>query len=238
MNFDRLAKAYGLLERITAGTKLQRCRMAFLGALPEPRQVLLAGEGHGRFLRECVRRFPNARIVVVDGSGTMLDVARHRLARAKAPTGRVEFVHADVARWEGADGGFDLIVTQFFLDCFPAAALAAVVARLGTLAAPDAHWLVADFQIAPSGLARWRSRVIVGLLYRFFRVVCGLEADALVVPDEALVAAGFSCHARRTSEWGLLKSEWWQRGQPSHPIAMSCRVDGVKCPSASAWVPT
>jgi len=210
MNFDRLAKAYGSLEAITAGTRLQRCRVAFLDAIPVPRRVLLAGEGHGRFLPECVRCFPHARIVVVDASAVMLEVARKRLTQPGAAA-RVEFVHADVSHWEGAGGGFDLIVTQFFLDCFPAGALARVVARLAALATPDAHWLVADFHLAAGRWARWRSRLIVELLYRFFRLVCGVEADRLIEPDAYLEDAGFCCHRRVTSEWGLLKSEWWRR---------------------------
>ena len=212
MNFDRLAKVYGAMEAIAAGGKLQSCRVAFLNAIAAPRQVLLAGEGHGRFLLECVRCFPLARIVVVDASAGMLEVARKRLRDSGGTAERVEFVHADVARWQTVGGTFDVIVTQFFLDCFPAPEQAAVVARLGALATPDAHWLVADFQLAASGLARWRCQVIVGLLYRFFRGVCGLAADRLVAPDAALEAAGFSLRRRRTSEWGVLKSEWWQRG--------------------------
>jgi len=211
MSFDRLAKAYGVLEAISAGGKMQRCRVAWLDAIPAPRHVLLAGEGHGRFLPECVRRFPDARIVVVDASAVMLDRARQRLKYLGSAAARVEFLHADVARWEAGDSGFDLIVTQFFLDCFPADALAAVVTRLAALATADAHWLLADFQIAPRGLARWRSRMIVGLLYGFFRVVCGVAADHLVAPDAELEKAGFSRRGRVTSEWGLLKSEWWQR---------------------------
>ena len=80
------------------------------------------------------------------------------------------------------------------------------------LASPDAHWLLADFQIAPTRWAGLRCRVIVGLLYGFFRMVCGLKANSLVSTDENLNKAGFHRHGRRTSEWGLLKSEWWRRG--------------------------
>ena len=39
MNFDRLAKVYGPLEAVTAGGKLQRCRVALLDAIPVPRRV-------------------------------------------------------------------------------------------------------------------------------------------------------------------------------------------------------
>lgn len=212
MSFDRLARCYGVLETITAGGKMQKCRVAFLDDIPVPRKVLLAGEGHGRFLRECVRRYPDSRIVVVDSSAGMLQVARSQLTGLESAHARVEFVHADVLEWKAPAAGFDLIVTHFFLDCFPEKSLAEVVARLGELATPNAHWLLADFQIAQSRWARLRCLVIVALLYGFFRVVCGLKADSLDSPDEDLENAGFCRHAQTTSEWGLLKSEWWRRG--------------------------
>jgi SAM-dependent methyltransferase len=191
---------------------MQRCRLAFLEDIPVPRRVLLAGEGHGRFLLECVRRYPESMIVVVDASAAMLRVATNKLKMLGSAHSRIEFVHADVLQWTPPEAGFDLIVTHFFLDCFTEKSLAAVVARLGELATPNAHWLLADFQIAPSRWARLRCRVIVGLLYGFFRVVCGLKADSLASPDEDLEKAGFCRHAQTTSEWGLLKSEWWRRG--------------------------
>lgn len=206
MNFDRLAPFYRTMERFTAGDKLQHCRVAFLGEIPEPRKVLLAGEGHGRFLPECVKRFPAARIVVVDASQRMLEIAA-----AQVNSKRVEFVLADFLKWQGPPGEFDLIVSHFFLDCFPPNELAAVVRKLGELAAPQAEWLLADFEIAPAGPARWRSRLIVATLYRFFRLVTGLKAAALIPPDRDLEKAGFTRHRRITSDWGLLKSEWWRR---------------------------
>lgn len=206
MNFDRLAPFYRLMEAVTAGGKLQRCRLAFLGEIPAPRRILIAGEGHGRFLPECAKRFPEARIVVVDSSSKMLEIARRKVA-----SDRIDFVHADVLTLIGPGGGFDLIITNFFLDCFNENELPQAIGTLARLAAPQADWLLADFEIAPCGARRWRSRAIVAMLYAFFRAVCGLRADSLIPPDPHLEAAGFSRHHRQTWEWGLLKSEWWRR---------------------------
>lgn len=206
MSFDRLAPFYRAMELVTAGGKLQRCRVAFLDEIPVPRRVLLAGEGHGRFLPECMRRFPLAEIVVVDISERMLEIARSKVA-----SDRVAYVHADFLKWNVPSAQFDLIVTNFFLDCFPEDQLATVVAKLGKLATAEANWLLADFEISRTPLAGLRGRVIVGMLYAFFRVVCGLKAKELVPPDEALAKAGFSRCGQKTYEWGLLKSEWWRR---------------------------
>ena len=206
MNFDRLAPFYQALEWVFAGGKLQRCRLAFVEEIAPPHRILLAGEGHGRFLPACARRFPEAAIVVVDSSQRMLEIARGKYAGST-----VEFVHADLLTWEPGHGRFDLIVTNFLLDCFPAAELAALIPHLGNLAQPEARWLVADFQIPVSRLRRLRSRVILGLLYRFFRLACGMRTKALEPYEQALECAGFSLIERRTSEWGLLKSECWER---------------------------
>lgn len=206
MSFDRLAPFYRAMEFVTAGGKLQRCRTAFLGEIPVPRKILIAGEGHGRFLPECVRRFPDARIVVVDSSAKMLEIARRKVA-----SDRVEFVQADLLELIGPSSEFDLIVTHFFLDCFTAEELPLVIRKLARMASPAADWLLADFEIAATGVPRWRSRIIVGTLYRFFRIVTGLRTDSLVAPDEEIQKAGFTRHRRETYDWGLLKSEWWRR---------------------------
>ena len=206
MNFDQLAPFYRTMEFLSAGGKLQRCRMEFLAEIPTPRHILLAGEGHGRFLPECVRRFPAARITVIDSSARMLEIARGTVTSRK-----VEFIHADLLEWDGPPATFDLIVTNFFLDCFDPDPLAIVVSKLGTLATPIAEWLLADFEIPPNGPARLRSRLIIGLLYLFFRITTGLQTRALVPPEEFLATGGFTRHHRRTHDWGLLKSEWWRR---------------------------
>lgn len=209
MNFDRLAPFYQAMERLAAGRKLQRCRVAFLEEIPVPRRVLVAGEGRGAFLAVCAQRFPEASFTVVDSSRVMLDLARQKLANDALK--RVDFVHADLLDWSAPAGAYDLIVTHFFLDCFAPQTLAAIVRKLAAAAAPEACWLVADFQHANGRFSRIRSRSILWMLYRFFRQFCKLEADSLTVPDPYLCNAGFALARRSTYDWDLLKSECWRR---------------------------
>jgi len=204
MSFDRIAPFYRLMEFLSAGGKLQRCRVAFLDAIPVPQAILLAGEGHGRFLPECMRKFPNAQITVMDASERMLAISRRQVTG-----GNVCYELVDLLEWQPSHAAFDLIVTNFFLDCFTKDELPRVIEKLVCSGTSDASWLIADFQLAPAGLAKWRSRMILRLLYAFFRVVSGLRASELISPGALLEEQGFQRVAHQTFEWGLLKSEWW-----------------------------
>lgn len=211
MSFDAIAPHYRWMEWVLAGEKLQRCRTQFLDEIPVPRKILLVGEGHGRCLIECVRRFPDARITCVDASAAMLVETRRRLQSAGLAECWVEFVQADALEWKLAANTYDLLITNFFLDCFPADELERVIARLSTAATADANWLLADFQTPAGGVKRIRARLILWTMYAFFRAVARLPARRLVEPDSFLRRTGFELHRRTEAEWSLLHSTWWRR---------------------------
>jgi ubiquinone/menaquinone biosynthesis C-methylase UbiE len=211
VSFDVLAPHYRWMEFVLAGEKLQRCRTAFLSEVSGARNILLAGEGHGRCLEECCARFPKARIVCVDASEAMLVQARRRLRTSNNRLERVQFIQSNLLEWSPGDGVFDLVVTNFFLDCFSPAQLEQVIHRLAAAATPRANWLLADFQSAASGLKKIRSNLVLWAMYRFFRVVTRLPAKKLTAPDAFLSQSGFRLHRRVEAEWGLLHSDWWRR---------------------------
>lgn len=213
MSFDRLAPHYRWIEALFAGDRLQRCRVALLDALPPPRNVLIYGEGNGRFLAELLRRFPDAQVTVVEASEVMINLARSRVRREGLDPAAVEFVHADALSWEPPASSFDLVVTCFFLDCFREDQLQLLMPRIARAAAGAAWWLVSDFQIAASGLQRVWSRFIVGTLYFFFRMMTRLPGRELVDPAPFLHVAGFSCERREEREHGLLYSALWRRAE-------------------------
>ena len=211
MSFDRLAPIYRTMERVLAGGKLQRCRTAWVAEVRSARRILLVGEGHGRFLERCAREFPEASITCVDASRAMLRLAAARWQAAGGRAEAVEFVQAELPAWRAPEARFDLIVTHFFLDCFPAPQLAEVVAGLARAATPGARWLLADFTVPPRGWRRWRARWILALAYAFFRRATNLPARQITPPDPFLEQAGFRRVKWRTSEWGLLRSDLWAR---------------------------
>jgi ubiquinone/menaquinone biosynthesis C-methylase UbiE len=208
MSFDALAPHYRWMEFVLAGEKLQRCRTTFLNEISAAQNILLLGEGHGRCLVECCKRFPNARITCVDASEEMLVQARRQFKKRKLEA-NVEFIHADILNWKPPANDFDLIVTNFFLDCFRADQLEQIVLKMAAASTPNTNWLIADFQLASSGLKRLRSQWVIGSMYLFFRTITRLPARKLTSPDLFLERAGFTLHRRKESEWGLLHSDWW-----------------------------
>ena len=217
MSFNTLAPHYRWMEFILAGKKLQRCRTAFFNEVPLADNILLVGEGNGRCLTACLRQFASSQITCIDASEGMLEQARRAVERSGLPARQVRFVHSTIQEaTELTIASYDLIVTNFFLDCFPVLQLQQVVADLSRYARPVANWLVADFQTAPSGWRRWRSRLILSLMYTFFRVATRLPARQLTDPAQFLRQAGFVLHRRVQSDWDLLHSDWWRRDEEKH----------------------
>ena len=89
--------------------------MARVGA-SEPSVVVDLGCGNGPLTLSLAQRWPGARIVGVDHSPQMLDAAR-----ALDAGGRVEWVEADVARWDADSLGQapDVIVSNATLQWVP-----------------------------------------------------------------------------------------------------------------------
>lgn len=203
MNFDRIAPFYAVLEGLTVGRLQQRARVHFLPTVTSARRALLAGEGDGRFLAAALAACPTTRFTVIEASARMLERARHAAGGSK----RVEFVHARLPEWEPPAAAYDLVVTNFFFDCFPQTELAPVVAALAHAAAPRADWLVADFRPARS----LRQRVLLGLAYAFFRRAAGVSAR--VVPEHVglMKAHGFRLLRELPLSAGLLAAEHWHR---------------------------
>lgn len=211
MSFDVLAPHYTWMEKVLAGRRLQRCRVTWLEALSGCGDILIVGVGHGHFLRACARRFPAARITSVDASAGMLERAQKRTEHAPGAGDRLRFIQAELPAWTPPAGEFEAVVTHFFLDCFPPAELATVVAGLADAVRPAGRWLLSDFAVPPRGLARQRARAVHALMYGFFRRVTRLRARRLTDPAPLLRAHGFRLGGRRTSEWGLLHADLWQR---------------------------
>lgn len=211
MSFDPLARSYRALEFVLAGGLLQRCRTTFLAGTAGCRRALLLGEGPGRFLVPLLQANPQVEVLCVEQSPRMIETALRHLQRRRLAGPRVRFEQADALKWRPPPGEFDLLVTHFFLDCFRRDELRMLIPTIAIGARPDARWLLADFRLPERGWRRYRARLVLALMYAFFRCATGLSASCLTPPDALLEAAGFRLAGRRLANFGLVGSDLWLR---------------------------
>jgi hypothetical protein len=211
MNFDRLAAHYHWMETFFAGGLMQRGRITFLSRTRHCRRALLVGEGTGKFLAELLRANPLIQVTCLEHCRGMIEQMQRRLSAKKLDGSRVEFEQMDALRWSAPPEKFDLVVTNFFLDCFRAEELQRLVPLLAGATTAEAIWLLTDFREPERGWPRWRARIILALLYAFFRVATSLSASRLTPPDGFLAGAGFNLVERRLVSFGFVHADLWQR---------------------------
>ena len=106
------------------------------------------------------------------------------------------FLYSDLAdachRVEGA-GGADWLVTHFFLDMYEGERLDSLVASLTDISRPGTRWLFADFCLPGAGpwWILWRARILLWIMYKFFRVMTGLHCQRLEDPVPAQIRHGW-----------------------------------------------
>jgi ubiquinone/menaquinone biosynthesis C-methylase UbiE len=201
MNCDRIAALYRWLEYAVFGRALERRRAAFLAEVSPARRVLALGDGDGRALAALVAAAPSARVDYIDSSAKMLE-----LARARAGTDRVDYRQADALTSELGESEYDLIVTHFFLDCFDDAELRALVQTTARAAAPAARWIVSEFRPATV-----HARLLIAVMYAFFRNATGLKTRRLADHHPHLLRQGFRLEQAERAWAGMLASELWVR---------------------------
>jgi ubiquinone/menaquinone biosynthesis C-methylase UbiE len=236
VSFDAIAPWYRALETIAFGGALQRCRVACLGEIRAPHRALIVGEGNGRFLCELLRMHPELGVDCVDASERMLGLAQTRVAREMPEhIGQIRFLKCDITSWAPPENHYDLMVTHFILDCFPAAELAGVIKNLARSAKPNAAWVLADFRLPDRGFARLCARLWLAAMYRFFRLTAGIPASELIDPTPYLRAGGFALSQQHLFRCGMLKGELRRRIVEKGfflPVIPS-RADGEGPPSRS-----
>ncbi len=203
--FDAVARAYQALEFLAFGRDLERARFAQIAHLTHCRELLILGDGDGRFAQRVATIYPEIRLHCVDHSATMLALARERVQTVPNPE-RIRFTRADATTVTLGPESYDAVTTLFFLDCFTDPEVTSLVAKVSAALRPRATWLFADFRIAPRGFARLRSRVWVGFLYGFFRLTTDIRARRLPQSEAAIEAAGFRREASADFQAGLLRS--------------------------------
>ena len=141
----------------------------------------------------------------------MLSKTKKTLQQRGISLAHIRLLHRNVFLWQHETEQYDLIVTNFFLDCFTSDELELLIPILSSAATKKADWLIADFQIPRTRVMKKISHFLVKVLYLFFRSVAGISARELVSSDHLLKKSGFQLQQRKDSCGGLLKSDRWSK---------------------------
>lgn len=210
MNCDLIASAYRWFEYAAFARSLEKSRFAFLDAGRQKRRALLLGEGDGRFLLRLAASNTQLQIDCVDLSRKMIELQKARIGGSEsAHSQRIRFMHADIRAIELPESHYDLVVTNFFLDCFTGAEVSELVRRIRRACTAEADWIISEFNQPVAGWRARHARLWLRAMYFFFAFATGLKTRSLPAYSQALVQSGFRLVSRMSRRADLISSELW-----------------------------
>lgn len=174
-----IAPFYDALARMVFGESLDRAQQVFLTEIKAGSKVLIIGGGTGKIL-EWLPEGLGLQIHYIELSQGMLQKARLRVSKGNT----IQFSCQDVRKTEG---NYDVIIANFFLDCFCAEDLQDVLLHLKGLLIREGKLLVTDFYPTDA----WQEKLLIKLMHQFFGVVAKLEAKALTNIHDQIKAVNF-----------------------------------------------
>lgn len=157
-----IAPIYDAMTVIASGRAIRRCRSAAARHVVDGARVLVVGAGHGSDVVDIVNAGAG-HVVVVERSPAMIRALNANLERGDVAD-RVTVICDDA--FNHVDGGYDVVVANFFLNVFgkddEARMRAHLIARLGD----DGVLVVGDFAAAPSGFLR-----VLGVAYWYTALI-------------------------------------------------------------------
>ena len=190
--YSLLAPVYDVAANIGSLGAIPEAQRELLHALPEIQDLLIVGGGSGLCLRFVPWERVSGEVTFVDIAPGMLRKARH-IGRRLGVAERVRFVQSDVETLE-LERHFDALYTAFFLDQFSQPRCETLLQSLDARLVPGGVWLDVDFSRHVQGRsARFYHTMAVPLLYRFFRLFCGIEASSLPDPQVFWPARRYVC---------------------------------------------
>jgi ubiquinone/menaquinone biosynthesis C-methylase UbiE len=178
-NYDNSAGFYDQLSRVIFAKALIKSQVYLLQFIPQNSNILIAGGGTGWILEELTKLHPSGlKITYVEISAKMTAIAQRR----NTGKNQVQFINEPIEDTDNT-GLYDVIITPFLLDNFTGETIGTVFAHMHEQLKPGGLWLCTDFQLTGK---LWQ-RVLLKSMYTFFRLLCGIETNAM--PD---IAAQFN----------------------------------------------
>lgn len=179
--FDRIAWAYDTLASLVFGESNVNAQVYFINKIPDGSNILILGGGTGKVISAIALVKRNCRIWYIDNSIKMIEKSRKR----HPGKNYVEFIcgtENDIP--QGIE--YDVVMTNFYFDLFPNEKLEGIVYEIEKILMPESLWIVADFRDG----GKWWHRLLLKIMYRFFRATCNIEASSLPRWEDSMAKLG------------------------------------------------
>jgi len=182
-DFNFVAPFYDFLAKTIFGKTIQTAQTHFLNRIPKDANILILGGGSGWILKEIFAIRNECQIHYVETSKKMIALSKKRLSKVQLE--KVIFMH-ELDRTSNQI--FDVIITNFFLDVFEKKEIENMIKLLRGLLSEDGIWLFTDFK----NRNIWWQKILLKLMFTFFRLFANLESKQLYDFDELFDACGMT----------------------------------------------
>ncbi|MEM7513242.1 MAG: class I SAM-dependent methyltransferase, partial [Bacteroidota bacterium] len=208
--FDRIAFIYDWLARLVYGDGILHAATLGMTEVREGDKVLILGGGSGKLLSYFRPKHFPGEIVYVEPS-------REMMAKAQKVWNSLEGSAQYSIQWvldtddfvQGKEE-YDVLITPFVLDLFPEEKLAEVFSRLDHALKAGGTWLYADFFLKEDAYLLLR-RMLVWLMYTFFRMICGIENRKLPQTGKLFKEKGFLQIQRKEFSSAMIEGIIYQK---------------------------
>lgn len=193
--FDRLASAYSSLSKVVFGVAPEQAQQHFITSVNAGDCILILGGGSGDFLKSLLKHQAEITVDYIDISQKMIRLARektHNPSNVNFIAGTEQVI---------PNRKYTVIITNFYLDLFSDNTLQNIVQKIKTHLTPGARWLATDF-VSKKG---WH-KIMLWMMYRFFRIAVGIEAKSLPRWEEQVERAGLAKGDSKVFFGGFIKS--------------------------------
>jgi ubiquinone/menaquinone biosynthesis C-methylase UbiE len=197
--FDRIAQYYDALAQLVFGDSIRHCQLEYLNKIIPGAKVLILGGGSGWLLGELMKINPSCRVWYLESSIKMLEMTK---AKCGVSNPDIIFIHGTEKNLQQCtEIHFDAVITNFYFDLFTSTSLNTALGDIKECLKPGVTLLVSEFV----AWTRWQ-RLLLFLMYRFFRWACSIEARNLPDWEELLEKNGFVQRSEASFYFGFIKS--------------------------------
>lgn len=183
-SFDSIAWVYDSLAKLVFGDTIQSAQLEFLAEIKPSSSVLIIGGGTGWILNELDSLSVSINVDYIEASVKMLEKSK---LRGPFRNIEVRFIRGTQDSIQ-EHTQYNVIITNFFLDVFTEDNLLNVMQKLDSSLSEEGTWMMTDF--VENG--KWWQRLLVKMMYSFFRITTRLEGRELQNFDYYFRNMGYS----------------------------------------------